>query len=1016
MRGARGESPHSRGLVLGILGTAAWLAACGEAPVEPNRAPVPRGIPDTTVAVGETVKLDLSAYFDDPDGDTLLFTTATSRPRVATATISGSTLAVGGVAKGKAVLTVTAHDPDGLSASQAFTATVPNRSPEPVDSIPGVELVAGDSTALVVSPYFKDPDGDTLAFGAETSDPQVAVASVSGDTLTVSGAGHGAATVTVTATDPEGLDVEQTVAVSVDRPVPTTVLVTPDSAWLAALEDTATFAAEVYDQIGRPLPGAAVAWASGDSAVATVDSAGVAVAKGNGTASVIATAGKASDEGWLEVMQVARWVTVAPAVAAVTQGDTLRLAAEALDANGHPVGHAVFAWSSGDTSVARVDATGLVEGRAEGVVTIGAKADEALGTADITVLHVDREALVAVFQGAGGSGWTNRRNWLTEAPVRRWYGVLAAGTGRVSGLLLDDNGLSGYLSPEVSRLEGLKQLVLSDNADLSGELPVDLASLDSLERLLAGGTDLCAPSDTTLLDWLDGIPEHRVARCDAAAAYLTQSVQSREFPVPLVAGEEALLRVFVTAAKAGGETIPRVRATFYRNGSKAYVADIPEKEGSLPTRVDESDLGVSANATVPARVVHPKLELVVEVDPDDELDPELEVVKRIPESGRLPVPVRSAPDFDLTVIPFLWDESPDSAILDIVEEMEDDPEDHELLWATNTLLPLADLEVTAHASVSTSSNHASDLLRETRAIQLLEEGSGYYMGMMSGRLSGSVRGAAYISGRASFSAPHASTMAHELGHNLSLRHAPCGGATMLDPWYPFPDGRIGAWGYDAREDGELVPPNRRDLMSYCSKRWIGDYHFTKMLRHRLAEESDSAEARAALRPSVVPAKTARSRASRSLLLWGGVDAGGRLHLEPALATTAQPALPPQAGRYTITGSSGDQAEVFSLSFEIPETADGDGSKGFALLLPVDRVAAADLATVTLTGPEGSVTLDGTADRPLVFLRDRRTGRVRGILRGRSAERLMRGGAFPIPGAPHFEALTSRGIPGPEAWR
>lgn len=974
---------------------AAWLAACGEA--EPNRAPVPLEIPDMTVAAGRTATVDLSRHFEDPDGDALLHTAATSDPGVATVAVSGGSLTVGGAAKGEATVTATARDPDGLSARQDFTVTVPNRSPEAVDSIPGMELVAGDSSTLTVSGYFTDPDGDALAYEAATSDAGVAGASVSGDTLEVSGAAHGSAVVVVTASDPEGLAAEQAVAVSIAKPVPTTVEVTPDSALLTALAETTPFAAEVFDQIGRPMPDAEVSWASGDTAVATIDAAGVATAKGNGGTSVAATAGAASGTGRLAVMQVARSVAVTPAAASVTQGDTLRLAAEARDANGHPVRHAVFAWSSDDTSVARVDTAGLVEGRTEGAAAINAQADEALGTAGVTVLHIDREALAAIYEAAGGSGWTDRGNWLTGVPVRRWYGVLAAGAGRVSGLVLDDNGLSGTLPVEVSRLEGLRRLVLSGNADLSGELPAGMVSLDSLESLLAGGTDLCAPSDTTLLEWLDKIPEQRVARCDAAAAYLVQAVQSREFPVPLVAGEEALLRVFVTAAKAGGGTIPRVRATFYRNGSKAYVADIPEKDGSLPTRVDESDLGVSANATVPARVVHPELEMVIDVDPEGKLDPKLGVAKRIPASGRLPVPVRSLPGFDLTVIPFLWEESPDSAILDAVEEMADDPEDHDLLWAAHTLLPIAGLAVTAHEPVVTSSNYAPDLLRETRAIRLLEEGDGYYMGMMSGRLSGSIRGAAYIGGRDSFSAPSATTVAHEFGHNLGLRHAPCGGPSQTDPWYPFPDGRIGAWGYDSRDEGELVSPRRRDLMSYCSRRWIGDYHFARALRHRMDEEGDSSG------PPEAPA--------RSLLLWGGVDAAGRLHLEPALAVAAPPALPEPGGEYAITGRTGDDGELFSLSFEMPETADGGGSASFAFLLPLPRDPGEDLAAVTLTGPEGSVTLDGTTDRPLAFLRDPRTGRVRGILRGARAELAIRDGAYPVPGAPRLEVLASRGIPG-----
>ena len=354
-----------------VLLSAAWLGACADAPADPaNRAPVPLGIPDMTVAVDQTAAVDLSDHFDDPDGDTLLYTAVTSDAGVATTGVSGSRLSVRGVAKGQATVTVTAHDPDGLSARQDFTVTVPNRSPEAIDSIPRVELVAGDSATLAVSGYFSDPDGDTLAYTAATSDAGVAGTAVSGDTLTVRGTAQGTATVTVTAADPDGLTAEQNIAVSVARPVPTTVVVTPDSASLTALEDTAPFATEVFDQIGRPMPDAVVAWSSGDTTVATTDSAGVATAKGNGTASITTTAEAASGRGWLTVMQVAHEVTVTPATASVTQGDTLRLAAEARDANGYPMPHAVFGWSSGDTAVARVDSAGLVEGMTEGTVTI----------------------------------------------------------------------------------------------------------------------------------------------------------------------------------------------------------------------------------------------------------------------------------------------------------------------------------------------------------------------------------------------------------------------------------------------------------------------------------------------------------------------------------------------------------------------------------------------------------------------------------------------------------------------
>ena len=148
------------------------------------------------------------------------------------------------------------------------------------------------------------------------------------------------------------------------------------------------------------------------------------------------------------------------------------------------------------------------------------------------------------------------------------------------------------------------------------------------------------------------------------------------------------------------------------------------------------------------------------------------------------------------------------------------------------------------------------------------------MGMMSGAVTGA-GGLAYLSGRSNVSQPYSGTVAHELGHNMGLRHAPCG-APGPDPSFPYPDGTIGAWGYDFRR-GHLVPVTWRDHMTYCDPAWTSDYHFTNALSHRLADEVESAAALAA-----GPVST--------LLLWGGVDTTATPFLNPAFVADAPPAL------------------------------------------------------------------------------------------------------------------------------
>ena len=75
-------------------------------------------IPARSVFEGDTVSIDVLAYFSDPDGDTLTYTAESSDDAVAAATVSGSVLTLVAVAPGTATTTVTASDPGGLSATR----------------------------------------------------------------------------------------------------------------------------------------------------------------------------------------------------------------------------------------------------------------------------------------------------------------------------------------------------------------------------------------------------------------------------------------------------------------------------------------------------------------------------------------------------------------------------------------------------------------------------------------------------------------------------------------------------------------------------------------------------------------------------------------------------------------------------------------------------------------------------------------------------------------------------------
>ena len=109
----------------------------------------------------------------------------------------------------------------------------------------------------------------------------------------------------------------------------------------------------------------------------------------------------------------------------------------------------------------------------------------------------DREALVALYQAVNGNDWLNNDNWLTDAPIGAWHGVVADTSGRVISLDLRENGLRGSLAAELGSLSKLNSLNLSGN-ELNGSIPSELGNLSTLVWLDLAGNELSGSLPPTL--------------------------------------------------------------------------------------------------------------------------------------------------------------------------------------------------------------------------------------------------------------------------------------------------------------------------------------------------------------------------------------------------------------------------------------------------------------------------------------------------------------------------------------
>ncbi len=597
---------------------------------------------------------------------------------------------------------------------------------------------------------------------------------------------------------------------------------------------------------------------------------------------------------------------------------------------------------------------------------------------------------------------TLAQNGLT-GPIPSEIGNL----NRLWFLSLKQNSLSGRIPPEIGHLEALEILDLRQNPNIAGPIPNDILNLQNLEQLLLTDTPLCAPTSEAFDSFLRMLTVSLVTRCDpptGSLAYLIQATQSVEFPVPLVAGEDALLRVFVLADEQAEADMPPVRATFYQNTAVVHTVDIRAQDTTVPTMLDEGSLSASANAIIPGSVVMPGLELVVEVGPDETPDPMDGIQSRIPEMGRMKIEVFDVPPLDLTLVPLVWSDDPDFSVVEATAGL---APDDDLFRYTRDLLPVRDFRLSIrdrlYTSVDPVYENRRKLLHELWAIQKMDGSGGHYMGILRSP------GGAKLGGReipVTISDLHGLTIAHELGHDMDLGHAPCGNNVQrIDFAYPYQDGNIGAWGYDLLT-GTMVSPDTPDFMSYCGPPdWISDFNFSKAIRYRQTE---------AYMENVAPAASFTD--GQTLLLWGGVDVLGDLFINPSFAVEAPTSVPTAPGPYHITGLDAQGGVLFSVRFKMSAVEYAEGSV-FAFTIPVHRSWQNRLVGLNLTGPEGFITLGAEAEdeTEMALLRDAATGQVQGFMRGDPYSDYGTASTSLLPPETDLDITFSKGIPDPTDW-
>lgn len=451
----------------------------------------------------------------------------------------------------------------------------------------------------------------------------------------------------------------------------------------------------------------------------------------------------------------------------------------------------------------------------------------------------------------------------------------------------------------------------------------------------------------------------------ATFAYVTQVAQNPEAPIVLIANRKGMLRIFLTLSGFHEYDPPEIRVTL-SSGQPLMDTVLTQRFPEVLEAPNESSYSLSYNLAIPAEHMVEGLSAHVTYDPDDRQH-------GIQGSEIIDLNVRKVPLFHQILVPVYSTTTPDSTATRWANAQSDESEDMQL---AKHLLPISERKVSVREVYVTDRNwnHPDDRIKREEWLGLLTEmgllrvadgeREAFYYGVMDLDYQYGPKGVAWLGLPVAIGEAKPVTYAHEVGHNFTLRHAPCpsrGPGSGVDALYPYSSGSIGTWGWDPRTGDLLDPRIWSDMMGACPNNWISWYSLEIATTYRLENDYSM-------------------RSSESVLyVWGSVDEDGGLLLEPALLLEGPATRSTGGGEYRVEGFGVDGELVFAHDFTPDAVSDLDGQV-FAVAIPYDPNRDAPLSSLTVSGPRGSKTITEGSEAAIAIVTDASTGLIRAIRR------------------------------------
>jgi hypothetical protein len=360
---------------------------------------------------------------------------------------------------------------------------------------------------------------------------------------------------------------------------------------------------------------------------------------------------------------------------------------------------------------------------------------------------------------------------------------------------------------------------------------------------VTGGGDTGGTTQQPLMVEAAGVTINEISLYQGVRRPLVEGGVPVSSNIPIVAGRDALVRVFVSLDGA-------------YNGLPITARFLVEGQPPVETQVtpsgnpQESQLSSTINFDVPAALMISGASYRIELLQPPEQSPGGNPGAAFPGAGAYtPLSAQNTGTLKVVLVPVQYtadgsNRMPDTSATQVQRYVD----------RFYAMYPVSNADITVHApvawdgAISANGSGWDTLLNSLADFRIDDNASAdtYYYGIFAPASSmgqycsgGCVAGLGFVGGPADnytrtaiglgFSGDGAvDTAVHEVGHNHGRNHAPCGGPAGVDQSFPYAGASIGVWGYDLVTRDLKNPSSFTDMMGYCDPAWVSDYTFNAL--------------------------------------------------------------------------------------------------------------------------------------------------------------------------------------------